>query len=286
MAKRIFNLMVSLLVRWGDGLRDGISRLFGQTPRARCVVLAYHSVTSGEREAFARQMDVLLAAARPVAAGVDCLPEEGGRYAAVTFDDGFENIVENALPELEKRKIPATLFVVTEALGTARGWEHRGGDDTRQERVMSVECLSQLPSELVTVGSHSMTHPMLPLIEKKQALEELRGSRLKLEKIVNREVKLFSFPYGAFNDGVVESCREAGYGRVFTALPVFAFSRPGEFVSGRAGTAPTDWPLEFRLKLAGAYRWQPYAFAMKRRVLAALRGHAQKPLELGEKSVA
>ncbi len=41
---------------------------------------------------------------------------------------------------------------------------------------------------------------------------------------------------------------------------------------GRVRVDPTDWPLEFHLKLMGAYRWLPMAIALKRRLLATVRG--------------
>lgn len=103
-------------------------------------------------------------------------------------------------------------------------------------------------------------------------LEELTGSRVKLESLLNQEVKAFALPYGAYNDTVLKSCREAGYERVFTGLPVFAFAQPREFLTGRVVVGLTDWPIEFRLKAAGAYRWLPWAFALKRRILAGARG--------------
>ncbi len=287
MPKRLINLTISTLVGASDWLRDRVSVLVGRKPRKRCVVLAYHSVTDAQRSQFASQMDVLVRKAQPLRADVDECPPQRERYAVVTFDDGFQNIVDNALPELSKRGIPATLFVVTESLGGNRGWEHLGGDDTRQERVMSVEQMRQL-SSLVTIGSHTMTHPLLPSIEKSHLMQELSGSRLKLEQMLNCEVNLLSFPYGSFNETVVDGCREAGYKRVFTALPVFAFSQPGEFVSGRVGATPTDWPLEFRLKLAGAYRWLPYAYALKRRIRSVLGSNTEKRVQIktGEKRIA
>lgn len=284
MPKRLFNLMVSLAVRVGDGFLDGIGRLFGRR-RSKCMILAYHAVSPEERAPFARQMDVLIRNAQPVAADIKALPAKGGRYAAITFDDGLESIIENALPELKKRSIPSTLFIVTETLGQDRAWEHLGGDDTRNQRVMSEEQLRRLPSELVTIGSHSMTHPQLPKIDKQQVRQELAGSRVKLEKMLGRKVKLFSFPYGASNESVIDACRESGYTRVFTALPVLAFQKPDEFVTGRVGAHPLDWPLEFRLKLAGAYRWLPYAYALKRRIRSIGRGQT-KPIALKEKRVA
>ncbi len=288
MSKRMINLAISILVGMCDWLRDQMSRLIGKKPRKRCMVLAYHSVSDAQRTEFANQMDVLIRSAQPVRADITAWPSQGDRFAAVTFDDGFQNIVDNALPELKQRGIPSTLFVVTESLGGNRGWEHRGGDDTRQEKVMSVEQMKELSPELVTIGSHTMTHPLLPSIDKSQMERELAGSRMKLEQMLNCEVKLLSFPYGGFNDTVIESSREAGYERVFTALPVFAFSQPEEFVTGRVGTAPTDWPIEFRLKLAGAFRWLPYAYSLKRRILSVLRGRGGKNVQLktGEKRIA
>jgi hypothetical protein len=61
---------------------------------------------------------------------------------------------------------------------------------------------------------------------------------------------------------------------VFTALPQWKISNASEFVTGRVRVDPTDWRLEFRLKLLGAYRWLPMAVEMKRRIL---RKHAETP---------
>jgi peptidoglycan/xylan/chitin deacetylase (PgdA/CDA1 family) len=192
----------------------------------------------------------------------------GTRYAAVTFDDGFQSVIENALPELEKRGIPSTLFIVTEALGQFPPWLKESGVSAAKQKVMSVEQLQGLSSKLVTVGSHTLTHPRLPAIGEEHARQEISESRAKLQKILNREVKLFSFPHGAFNARLIDWCRDAGYERVFTILPTFAFADPHEFVTGRVSVEPTDWPMEFRLKLLGAYRWMPMALSIKRTILS------------------
>ncbi len=288
MLKRVVNLSGSVLVAACDWLSNLVSRLLGRQPRGGCVVLAYHSVTSEERTRFARQMNVVVKSATPVEAGIEGLPDQRRRYVAVTFDDGLENVIVNALPELAERKIPATLFIVTEALGTRPGWEYFGGDDPSQQRAMTEKQLRELPSELVTIGSHTMTHRVLPTLNNHHLRQELVGSRTKLETLLKREVKLFSFPYGAFNDSVIQGCREACYDRVFTALPMFAFRTPKEFVTGRVGVTPSDWPIEFRLKLAGAYRWLPYAYIVKRRMLSLL-GLGKSPLlgtQTGEEGAA
>jgi peptidoglycan/xylan/chitin deacetylase (PgdA/CDA1 family) len=288
MLKRLINLIGSLGVYSCDYLRNLLSGLTGRNPKKTCIVLAYHSVTRNQRPLFAKQLDMILQIAKPVRADAETLPQVGTRFAAVTFDDGLENIIENALPELERRNIPSTLFVVTDVLGTNPSWEYFGGDDPKEERAMTEEQLRKLPSTLVTIGSHTMTHPLLPSVTAEIVRGELVGSREKLAKITNQEITLFSFPYGGFNESVVELCREANYRRVFTALPIFAFSSPNEFVTGRAGTSPLDWPIEFRLKLAGAYRWLPYAFSLKRNIKSMLRGQGSERvgLKTGEKGAA
>jgi peptidoglycan/xylan/chitin deacetylase (PgdA/CDA1 family) len=286
MPKRIIFLIGSLFVEAGDLLRNNARKLLGLRPRGSCVVLTYHSVTSEERPLFARQMDTLLRYAKPVRADIEALPPEGGRYAVLTFDDGMQNIVDNALPELEKRSIPATLFIITDVLGKIPDWECFGPRDTGEELVMSEEQLRKLPSDLVEIASHTMTHPVLPQIDREKLAQEVEGSRAKLAKMLGREIKLLSFPYGAFNDDVVDACRKAGYERVFSVLPYFAFSEPQEFLTGRMGVYPTDWPIEFRLKVLGAYRWLPFMFDLKRKVLSRLRGQPARELGLkpGEKT--
>jgi peptidoglycan/xylan/chitin deacetylase (PgdA/CDA1 family) len=277
MLKRLVNLAGSTLVWAVDSVGDSVNRIVGKSSGPKCVVLAYHSVTQQQRPLFAKQMDVLLRKSEPVHADVHTLPAGGGRYAAMTFDDGLENILVNALPELEKRRIPCTLFIVTDMLGQERSWEHMGGEDVGETGVMSAEQLRALRSEFVRIGSHTMTHPFLPSTEKAKVRRELSESRSKLQALVNQEVTLFSFPYGAFNQSVIQDCREAEYARVFTALPTFAFAQPGEFVTGRVGVTPSDWPVEFRLKLAGAYRWLPWAYSLKRRIRTTLRGGSAAP---------
>jgi peptidoglycan/xylan/chitin deacetylase (PgdA/CDA1 family) len=276
MLKRLTNLAGSIIVWMADGLGESLCRLVGRPLPRRCVVLAYHSVPTEERALFVRQMEMLLRQARIVHADIEALPEQGGHYVAITFDDGYDDIVENALPELGKRGMPSTVFIIPELLGCKRNWEHRGGEDTSEVRLMSIEQLQKLPSDLVRIGSHTLTHAFLPRLEPGKLQQELTGSRAKLEKLLNREVKTFALPYGAYNDTVLKSCREAGYERVFTGLPVFAFVQPGEFITGRAVIGLTDWPIEFRLKAAGAYRWLPGAYALKRRVMSATRSKSRE----------
>jgi peptidoglycan/xylan/chitin deacetylase (PgdA/CDA1 family) len=186
------------------------------------------------------------------------------RYAAVTFDDGWISFAANALPELERRGIPVTLFAVAGNLGR----ELEQGID---ERLISEAQLAQLAANGVTVGSHSMTHCPLTQVDDATAVYELRESRARLSRIVDRNVSLFSFPFSLSDKRLVALCRDTGYSRVFTGMPYLAYSHPGEFETGRIRVDPGDWPIEVHLKLVGAYRWLPAAFALKRLLQAEVR---------------
>ena len=190
------------------------------------------------------------------------------QYAAVTFDDGFTSVVQNALPELQDRSIPATIFVPTGSLGRSPLWITDPNSPNRKETVLLAEELKGLRrTNLLTIGSHSVNHPNFLKSEPAQARAELVESKSTLERILGSEVTLFSFPHGAHNELMVRQAREAGYRRVFIIEPRAAFRLADEFVIGRTLADPTDRVPEFRLKLLGAYRWLAPVSAWKARRL-------------------
>jgi peptidoglycan/xylan/chitin deacetylase (PgdA/CDA1 family) len=259
--RKIVKCAISLGVYACTTARDFLLRVFGIKPNSYCVILNYHSIPSEERLNFARQMDAVLRHSIPIEIQTEALPAAGARYVGITFDDGFENFVSVALPELRRRNIPSTVFIILDALG------NEFGTPELLEKVMSADQLRCIPQDLVTLGSHTLTHPFLPNLRQEEAVKELLESRIQLENIVNRSVTLFSFPFGGFTDELIRLSRQAGYARVFTTLPRLAFTDAEEFAVGRIRADTTDWPLEFHLKIAGAYRWLPWAFALKRRLL-------------------
>jgi peptidoglycan/xylan/chitin deacetylase (PgdA/CDA1 family) len=269
--KRLIKLAVSMGFFSVMFASDTILRCFGRKRPGTCVILYYHSIRREHRARFARQMDAVMRLVTPIPAD-RCEPlSPETRYAAVTFDDGFVSIVENAVPALVERKIPATLFVLADLLGTAPNWTTYGEGYGAEERIATAGQLRDLPSDLITLGSHTMSHPLLPSLSETAAKTELIASREKLAALFSRDIQLFSFPYGALNDRLVSWCCEAGYRRVFSILPTLALGDPNEYLSGRVSVEPTDWPLEFRLKLLGAYRWLPQVFAWKKTLVSRTR---------------
>ena len=266
-SKRVAKLLISVAFLAVISLRDLVYRLAGKKLPTYCVVLYYHSIPVEERHLFAAQMDKLIQLTTPISIESQPMMHPGIHYSAVTFDDAFENVIDNAIPELRTRRIPATLFVATGVLGKDAFWWPDGARE-RQARIASLEQLQQIPDDLISIGSHTVSHSRLVVLTESAARRELLRSRMSLTHLLNRKIATFSFPYGTFTEELVTWCHEAGYERVFTTLPALAFKSDGEFVVGRVPVEPGDWPLEFQLKVMGAYRWLPYVFTLKRAILS------------------
>ncbi|MBV8771089.1 MAG: polysaccharide deacetylase family protein, partial [Deltaproteobacteria bacterium] len=251
-------------------------RLIRRGPSGTATVVYYHQIAPGERQRFARQLDHLCKWVKPIAADSRYPLPRGSRCVAVTFDDGWKSFAEIAFPELEQRKIPVALFAIPGRLGCRL-------EAYTDEQLISAAELEQLAAKGVTIGSHTLTHCPLTIVDDARALYELRESRRVLGELLGQEATLFAFPFGLSDERTVALCREAGYRRVFTTQPYRAYSRSGEFETGRVRVDPSDWPLEFHLKIIGAYRWLPAAIAAKGRLRQAmhwLMGRTRYPAEV------
>ncbi len=253
---------VSMLWYCGSELSRGLLRLAGRTPKARFVVLYYHEVPDEARPRFARQMQMLSRGATVVRAAYAGVLPDGDNYVAITFDDAFRSVNANAVPELLRRGFPATIFVPVDCLGTKPGWEMENELD---DRVMTGDELRSLP-ELIELGSHSLSHPHLTQIDESRLRDEIATSRHKLSELIGSEVSLLAFPYGEYDDRVVDTCTEAGYERVFGIDPWPADPGGRDYVRGRVPVDPNDDPVLFHLKARGAYGWMIHASALKRRL--------------------
>lgn len=264
---RLTKLFISMAFYVCSGVGNLIFLLMGKEAPGTCVAINYHGVAPQDRRRFARQMNTLMLHAKPLAADHRHPLQPGQRHVVVTIDDGLVSSIENAIPELVQKRIPAAFFVIPGLLGTIPRWAEFGPKTIGKEIIATADRLRELPRDLITIGSHTMTHPSLPSLSEDEVKFELSESRAQLEKLLNQEITLFSFPYGEFNERLIRLCHEAGYARVFTVLPVPALADPQEFVTGRITVNPTDWGLEFRLKILGAYRWLPVVISWKRKLL-------------------
>jgi peptidoglycan/xylan/chitin deacetylase (PgdA/CDA1 family) len=268
---RIVKLGISLVVAAWDSLIGLVRRLVRRDGRPQVAILYYHEVRADRRERFSWQLDQLTRLARPVRADLRTPPRGRGRCAAITFDDAFVSVLENAVPELVRREIPFTVFAPSGNLGDRPRWIVDPNHPCYHERVMTGAQLRELSATgLAVIGSHGVAHANLESLTDAESELEITQSSRELEAILDHPVELLSFPHGAYQDRHVAMARGSGYRRAYSILPDSGRLFTSEFVVGRVHAETEDWRIETLLKLRCAYRWLPFAFAAKRALTSLL----------------
>jgi peptidoglycan/xylan/chitin deacetylase (PgdA/CDA1 family) len=219
-----------------------ILTVVGRLVRKKSVVLCYHGVCPEQKYRFERQ----------IAKIVGSFPD-----VRITFDDAFENLIENALPTLIEFKMSASIFAVPGNLGHTPQWNISSEHPEYHEKTMSAQQLKMIQSDLITIGSHTQTHSDLTKLTSESIRWELVESKKNLEQLLGKTVDDLALPHGAYNQDVLDIAREAGYKRIYTLEPSLAnYDQEGKI--GRFSMSPDVWPIEFYLTCCGAYSWLFY----------------------------
>ncbi len=145
------------------------------------------------------------------------------RVFGITFDDGYQSVVRNALPVLSRLGFTATNYVVANRIGGTNSWDAQHG--IPQVPLMSADDLQCWIAAGQEIGSHTLDHVDLTAQNLAQAREQIVASRLRLQELTGTPIDAFCFPYGRFDDSGVALAREAGYRNATTILRGRA--RPG-----------------------------------------------------------
>lgn len=135
--------------------------------------------------------------------------EEQGRVVALTFDDAYRDVFENALPLLLEAGFTATCYAVSGRLGDHNAWD---ADRLRVRKpLMTVTQLEEWRAAGMEVGAHTRTHARLTDCTDTALADEVRGSRFDLEDLLGAEVKEFCYPYGLHDERVIAAIQDAGF---------------------------------------------------------------------------
>ncbi len=153
--------------------------------------------------------------------------EKHGKVFGITFDDGYENNLRNALPVLQRHGFSATCYAVSDALGKTNAWDAALG--IAQVPLMNAQQLQQWCAGGQEVGCHSQNHVRLTGLTPSELHAEVVESRGQLGAQLqeNSAIAHFCYPYGACDAAATEAVRAAGYlsatttvrGRLDTARP-------------------------------------------------------------------
>jgi peptidoglycan/xylan/chitin deacetylase (PgdA/CDA1 family) len=232
----------------------------GGTRRPGLRILYYHRI-SDERDplavtpaAFRRQMNALAASGQRVVDlyEIDDLALETDEAAiALTFDDGYRDVLEHALPVLREHGFPCTVFVVPGAIaGVATFSWYRAG--AMPPLAGWDELRAQERAGLVHFEPHTMTHPVLTTISLEHAQSEIAESKQVVEEELGRPARIFCYPGGYYSPREVDLVRDCGY-RAAVTCEFGANAAPFAHNELRRTIVERSDPLWlFRARLAGA----------------------------------
>ena len=124
---------------------------------------------------------------------------------AITFDDGYEEVLSLALPILEEHGFTATVFAVPGQLGGVNAW------DDGHAKLLSAAQFKELDEAGITIGAHTASHVHLLAVTPAVARREITESKKKLQDMLGRPVTTFAYPYGESTPAVEALVQEAGF---------------------------------------------------------------------------
>jgi peptidoglycan/xylan/chitin deacetylase (PgdA/CDA1 family) len=141
-------------------------------------------------------------------------PPPPPRSVVLTFDDGHRSVYEVALPLIKRYKMPVTLFIYPSAISNSHA-----------PYAMTWEQLQELVGTgLFNVQSHTYWHPnfkrekkrLTPAEYDKIVATQLQKSKAVLEKRFGGSIDILAWPFGIYDDELLESAKKAGYKAALT----------------------------------------------------------------------
>lgn len=228
------------------------------------VALIYHRVGGRsqspvdlDRRVFADQLDSLAATGRVIDldTAVEFLNGSNESHDAtepfvvLTFDDGTADWVDEVLPELVDRSLPATFYVSTDFVEASRPFPDDG-------MPISWSGLAELSSSgLATIGSHTHTHRVLADVTSSIATDEIDRSVGLIEERLGVDCTHFAYPKAIAPSSAAEHVVRRRF-----ASAALAGNRANVggctdlYRLGRHGLTVNDDPVRFACKVDGGAR--------------------------------
>jgi peptidoglycan/xylan/chitin deacetylase (PgdA/CDA1 family) len=182
-------------------------------------VLMYHAIGQPLEKGFrpwvvspsllAEQLAALAESGYELMGLTEWASQKAGRKCAVlTFDDGYADFIENALPILTAYRARATAYIVTAYVGSSAHW--LPFERERQRPLMSWEDLQTISESGIEIGSHGHRHLELDAVRRGIAIEDVSQSLAALRDH-GFLAKSFCYPFGYANRRTRDIVARAGF---------------------------------------------------------------------------
>jgi peptidoglycan/xylan/chitin deacetylase (PgdA/CDA1 family) len=221
------------------------------------VILLYHRVGDGGREIdvsadrFEEQL-AMLAESGDVRSLDDAL-RDGAGGVVVTFDDGFGDFHERALPALVRHRIPAVLYLATGLVDA--------GPDALTWQQLEEAC----STGLVTMGGHTHGHADLSRASEEIAREEMRRCKDLIEERLDVSCRHFAYPWAVASNDAERAARQLFETAALGAWKTNRRDRIDPHRLGRTPVLQNDGGFLFRAKVRGMLDAEAVGYRVLRR---------------------
>lgn len=245
-------------------VEDDRAREVGTSDGSIPVILMYHSITPYDQDPylvtvsparFEQQMRWLRRRGLRGASVREVLDARasgcGQGLVGLTFDDGYTDFAEYALPVLKRYGFGGTVYVIAGRMGGDNEWDPEGP----RKPLLTAEQVRQVADAGIEIGSHGLRHVSLPEAAEGALDDEIDGSRRALQDISGQDVPGFCYPYGHIDGPVVEGVRAAGYTygcAIWPSEHTGQYALPRTFI-GESDSAPRLWAKGLRHWLTWDY---------------------------------
>jgi len=173
----------------------------------------------------------------------------GDREVVITFDDAYRGLREHAFPVLAAHGFRAICSVITGYAGRLNRWDVAYGG--RRFAHLAWRDMRAWQSRGIAFIPHTVSHPRLTWCDDATVRRELSQSRIDVERALDCDASVISYPFGAagpreraiarelgFTMGLTLATRWRGDALAVPRLPVYLWSPPRP---GQGGLAPLEW---------------------------------------------
>ncbi|MGD9645096.1 MAG: polysaccharide deacetylase family protein [Pirellulales bacterium] len=209
----------------------------GQTP---VVILAYHRVAADRANSWTIAPEDFVHHIAWLEAHFELVSLEEAQHrlrarantrptVSITFDDGYSENCQLALPLLIRKRIPVTYFVCSGAVLGGELFDHDVAMGNRFQP-NTLDELRALAADGVAIGCHTRSHADLgPLGDADRLYDEVVTAGEELQRAIGTPVRYFAFPYGQhrnLNPRAFHLAYDAGYEGVCSAYG--GYNYPGD----------------------------------------------------------
>ena len=173
-------------------------------------------------------------------------PHGSSRRVAITFDDGYRNVLANAVPVLESHGFTATVFIPTGHLGGRNTWDPPSSCGLE---IMTADDLVEAVARGISFESHGHVHLDMSTAAPEEIRRDIRLSIERLSELVGGPPRYLAYPYGRSSPAARQVAAEEGFSAAFS----IDAPDEGVFAWERVQITPRDGRMLFGLKASGRY---------------------------------